>query len=219
MIFKKFPLLSIVLSIVGILLSVLAFIMIQVASKVNNADDGLSILAIIELVLSVLFLAALTARRPIFTRIICIITMAMLLTASFVISIVSSVSFQLNEVTWDSVSYLSISILTLVVLVLFFVYFLIGRKGLLNSVNKILNVISIIFLCLFALLLLASSFAGIYRNQPLYGIEMMILLLNAALFPGILLSLFDNLDYKEKETPKQEHKEEPKREVAEEVKE
>ena len=219
MIFKKFPLLSIVLSIVGILLSVLAFIMIQVASKVNNADDGLSILAIIELVLSVLFLAALTARRPIFTRIICIITMAMLLTASFVISIVSSVSFQLNEVTWDSVSYLSISILTLVVLVLFFVYFLIGRKGLLKSVNKILNVISIIFLCLFALLLLASSFAGIYRNQPLYGIEMMILLLNAALFPGILLSLFDNLDYKEKETPKQEHKEEPKKEVAEEVKE
>ena len=48
MIFKKFPLLSIVLSIVGILLSVLAFIMIQVASKVNNVDDGLSILAIID---------------------------------------------------------------------------------------------------------------------------------------------------------------------------
>ena len=197
MIFKKFPLLSIVLSIVGILLSVLAFIMIQVASKVNNADDGLSILAIIELVLSVLFLAALTARRPIFTRIICIITMAMLLTASFVISIVSSVSFQLNEVTWDSVSYLSISILTLVVLVLFFVYFLIGRKGTLRIICKVTNFFSLGFLAIFAILLFVSAFAGTYSKQPLYATEMGLLLVNACVFLVLQLLLQKTLVYEE----------------------
>ena len=215
MIFKKFPLLSIVLSIVGILLSVFAFIMIQVASKVNNVDDGLSLLAIVELVISVLFLAALTARKPAFTKVISIITTAILMTVSFAISIVSSVAFQSNNVTWDSISYLSISVLTLVVLVLFFVYFLIGRKGVLKSVSKILNIISIVFLGLFAVLVLLSSFVGIFRNRPLYGLEMVILILNTVLFQNILLSLFGNLDYKEKETPK----EKPVEEATEEVKE
>ncbi len=212
--FKKFPLLSIVLSIIGILLSVFAFIMIQVASKVNNVDDGLSVLAIIELVVSVLFLAALTAKKPIFTRVVSIVTVASLLTASFVISIVSSVLFQYSDVTWDSVAYLSVSILTLVVMVLFLVYFLIGRRGMLKSINKILNVIAIAFFGLFAILVLLSSFLGIYRESPLYGIEMVILLVTAGLFLGILLSLFNNLSYKEEE--KKEAKEEPKKEVPEE---
>lgn len=223
--FKKFPLLSIVLSIVGILLSVFAFIMIQVASKVNNTDDGLSVLAIMELVVGVLFLAALTAKKPIFTRTISIIMMAALLTATFVISVVCSVVFQNTDVTWDSVAYLSVSILTLVVMVLFFVYFLIGKRGTLKAVNRILNITSIAFFVIFAALVLASSFAGIYRDRPLLGIEMVVLLVNAGLFLGILLSLFNNLVFKDK-APKEEVEEkvepqieqEPaKEEVAEEV--
>ena len=53
--FKKSILLPLVLSVVGIFVSVLAFIMIQVAGKVNNVSTGASSLAIIELVLFVLF--------------------------------------------------------------------------------------------------------------------------------------------------------------------
>ena len=67
--FKKSILLPLILSVVGIFVSVLAFIMIQIAGKVNNASTGASSLAIVELVLFVLLLSALSAKKPIFTKV------------------------------------------------------------------------------------------------------------------------------------------------------
>ena len=195
--FKKSPLLAIVLSVIGIFVSVLAFVMIQVAGKVDESSTAPSPLAIIELVLFVLLLAALSAKRPIFTKVICIVAISALLVQAFIVSIITSVSFQYRNVGWDTVSFLTLGVLCLVATILFFIYYLIGRKDTLKKMALIMNIFVIGFYALFAGVLVASSFAGVYRSARFSGLELAVLLANVCLMSGILLSLQGNLESSE----------------------
>jgi len=192
--FKKSPLLAIVLSVVGIFVSVLAFIMIQVAAKVEGSSSGPSPLAIIELVLFVLLLAALSAKRPIFTKVVCIIGISALLVQAFIVSIVTSISFQYRTVGWDTVSFLSLGVLCLVATILFFIYYLIGRKDTLRKMAIIMNIFVIAFYAGFAIVMTVSSFVGVYAATQFSGLEFAILLANVCLMSGVLLSLQGNLE-------------------------
>lgn len=195
--FKKSPLLAIVLSVIGIFVSVLAFIMIQVAAKVEGASSGPSPLAIIELVIFVLLLAALSAKRPIFTKVVCIIGISGLLVQAFIVSVVTSVSFQYREVGWDTVSFLSLGVLCLVATILFFIYYLIGRKDTLKKMAIIMNLFVIGFYAAFAIVMVVSSFIGVYKVAQFSGLEFAVLLANVCLMSGILLSLQGNLESNE----------------------
>ena len=192
--FKKSPLLAIVLSVIGIFVSVLAFIMIQVAAKVDESSTGPSPLAIIELVLFVLLLAALSAKRPIFTKVVCIVAISALLVQAFIVSIVTSVTFKNRTVAWDSVTFLSLGVLCLVATILFFIYYLIGRKDTLRKMAIIMNLFVLGFYGAFAVVMIVSSFVGVYAPTRFSGLEFAILLANVALMSGILLSLQGNLE-------------------------
>lgn len=180
--FSRFPLLEIILSTIGIFVSVAAFVLIQVAGKVENASTGPSPLAILELVVFVLMVAALTARKPIFTKIVSIIALANLLLSIFITAIVCSVEFQSYKVSWDTISFLTISVVALIALVLYFIYFLIGKSGTLRTLARVMDLFSIAFLVVFAILLIVSAFAGNYSKTPLYAIEMALLLINSCIF-------------------------------------
>ena len=195
--FKKSPLLAIVLSVVGIFVSVLAFIMIQVAAKVDGSSSGPSPLAIIELVIFVLLLAALSAKRPIFTKVVCIIGISGLLVQAFIVSVVTSVSFKYRDVGWDTVSFLSLGVLCLVATILFFIYYLIGKKDTLRKMANIMNIFVIGFYAVFAVVMVVSSFIGVYKTAQFSGLEFAILLANVCLMSGILLSLQGNLESNE----------------------
>ena len=205
--FKKSLVLPLTLSVVGIFLSVLSFILIQVASKIEHSTTGPSPLAILELVLFVLMLGALSAKRPVFTKVVVIIGIAALVVEAFVVSIVTSVRFQNNsDVTWDSVSFLALGVLCLVSTVLFLVYYLIGRKDTLKKIAVITNLFVIGFYALFAILVAVSSFSGVgylgilaKDNNPVsfYGIELALLLAGVCVLMGIVLSLQGNLEPKE----------------------
>lgn len=192
--FKKSTLIPIVLSVIGIFASVASFIMIQVASKLNNTDTGPTPLAIIELIGFVLFLAALSARRPLFTKIVCIVSLAGLTLASFITAIVWSVQFQTYNVTWDTVTFLTLSMLGLVSTILFFIYYLIGKKDTLKKLSLILNYFSLGFYGVFAILVAVSSFIGFYKSRMFYGLELALLLVNVCIFLALLLSLQNNLE-------------------------
>ena len=195
--FKKSPLLAIVLSVIGIFVSVLAFIMIQVAAKVDGSSSGPSPLAIIELVLFVLLLAALSAKRPIFTKVVCIIGISGLLVQAFIVSVVTSVSFKYRDVGWDTVSFLSLGVLCLVATILFFIYYLIGKKDTLRKMANIMNIFVIGFYAVFAVVMVVSSFIGVYKTAQFSGLEFAVLLANVCLMSGILLSLQGNLESNE----------------------
>lgn len=195
--FNKFPLLEIVLSIVGIFVSVVIFVLIQVAGKIENSSTGPSPLAIVELVTFVLMVSALSSRKPVFAKIVSIISLANLVLASFITAIVCSVEFQSYKISWDTIAFLAISIVSLVAVVLYFIYFLIGRRGTLKTLSKIMNLFALGFLAIFAILLFVSVFAGVYSKQPLYAIEMGLLLVNACLFLILQLVLQKTLVYEE----------------------
>ena len=195
--FNKFPLLEIILSIVGVFVSVVIFVLIQVAGKVEHSSTGPSPLAIIELVTFVLMIAALSSRKAVFTKIVSIISLANLVGASFITAIVCSVEFQSYKISWDTIAFLAISIISLVAVILYFIYFLIGRKGTLRIICKVTNFFSLGFLAIFAILLFVSAFAGTYSKQPLYAIEMGLLLVNACVFLVLQLLLQKTLVYEE----------------------
>ena len=195
--FKKSILLPLVLSVIGIFVSVLGFIMIQVAAKVNGTTTGPSPLAIVELVLFVLMLSALSAKKPVFTKVVCIISISILLLQAFIVCIVSSVSFQNRDVQWDTVSFLSLGVLCLVAVILFLIYYVIGRKDILKKLAFIMNIFVIAFYAVFAILMALSSFIGVYAATRYYGIELAVLLANVCLLSGVLLSLQGNLEPRE----------------------
>lgn len=188
--FKKSVIVPIVLSVIGIFVSVIGFIMIQVAAKVAGSSSGPSPLAIIELVLFVLMLSALSAKKPIFAKVVNIISIACVVLQAFIVSIVVSAIFQSHEVTWDSVSILCLGVVCLVASVLFLIYYLVGRKGTLLKIAKITNIFVIAFYAAFAIVMLLSGLIGYLKgNTVYYAAELAILLLNVALLMSIPLAL------------------------------
>ena len=197
--FKKGILLPIILTVVGIFISVAGFVMIQVAAKVNHVTTGPTPLAIMELVMFVLFLAALSAKKPVFTKVLTIISISGLALTSFIIAIVTSVKFESYDLSWASVAFLTLGFVSLVSAVLFLVYYIIGKKDTLAKLSLILNIFTLGFYAIFTILLVVSCFAGMYKPTQFYGLELALLLANVCVLVGMLLSLQGNLVYKEPE--------------------
>ena len=191
--FTKSLMMPIVLSISGIFTSVATFILIQVAGKVNSTNTGASPLPIILLVMFVLFLGALSSKKALFARVLSIISISGMTLGMFITAIVCAADFQTYKIGWDSISFLAISIFALVAAVLFLIYNLIGRNGTLKTLAFYTNVIFIAFIVIFAVILMVSSFVGVYKNRPLYGIELALVLVNVVVLAGLQLSLHNNL--------------------------
>ena len=187
--FKKSTLLATVLSVCGIFLSALSFIFILVADKMNGSGTGSFSLSLVTLVLFVLFLSALSVKKAVFAKIISFITIGCLLLASFVISIVTSAIFQTRDVSWDTVTFLAISILSLVAMVLFLIYFIVGKNGTLKMIAKVTNIVSLALYGLLAISLILSAFFGIFSNQPFVGFEWALIAFTGALLLGLLFVL------------------------------
>ena len=214
--FKKSILLPLVLSIIGVLVAVVTFITIQFANKVDEYIFGPDFLAIVFLIIFVLFLSALSAKKATFSKVVCVISISVMLVGLFITSIVCSVVFNMMEnVTWDTFAFLAMSILSLVAGILFLIYYLIGKKDTLFKLSYILNIVVLIFLVAFAGMVFASAFVGVLKSTKAYGCELALLLLNAALVYGLVFSLQKRLGRAEKEQPKEEPKEEPVEEASE----
>lgn len=197
--FTKSTLPALVLSIIGIFLSVAGFVLIQVAGKMYNFTTLATPLAIIELIVSILFLTALSANKPTFAKVVSIITYASLIVAFFVITIVCSSQFRESQITWDSIAFLTISIITLIAVVLSFIYSLVAKTPLLKSLSKIINLFAIGLTGLFTVILCLSSFVGIFQTRPMYGIELTVLLAFTVLALGIVSLLQENIAREPKE--------------------
>ena len=187
--FKKNTLLAIVLSVCGIFISTLSFIFIIVADKMNGSGTGSFSLSLVTLVLFVLFLSALSVKKAVFAKIISFITIGCLLLASFILSIVTSSIFLTKDVSWDTVTFLAISILSLVAMVLFLIYCIVGRNGTLKMIAKVTNIASLTLYGLLTISLILSAFFGFFVNQPFYGFEWALIALTGALLLGLLFVL------------------------------
>ena len=169
--FKKSILLPLVLSIVGVLFAVITFIMVQFANKTDSYIFGPDVLAIYFIVLFVLFLSALSAKKPTFTKVLVIISISLMLLGLFITAIACSAVFNMNAaVTWDTFSFLAISVLCFVAGILFLIYYLIAKKDTLLKLAFILNIVLLIFLVGFAGIVFASSFAGILKTTKASGL-------------------------------------------------
>lgn len=111
--FKKFPLLAVILTLVGLVLSVIA---ISVSLIVRFSDGGIAALALLEIIAAVLVLAGLTTGRVILLRVISIILTVSLLITSFVLTIV--------KFSDRDVFLFAIALLMLIASVLELIYFL-----------------------------------------------------------------------------------------------
>ena len=185
--FKKNTLLAIVLSVCGIFISTLSFIFIIVADKMNGSGTGSFSLSLVTLVLFVLFLSALSVKKAVFAKIISFITIGCLLLASFILSIVTSSIFLTKDVSWDTVTFLAISILSLVAMVL--IYYIVGSNGTLKTIAKVTNIASLTLYGLLTISLILSAFFGFFANQPFYGFEWALIALTGALLLGLLFVL------------------------------
>lgn len=115
--FKKFPLLAVILTLVGLVLSVIT---ISVSLTFRNSDGGIAALALIEIIAAVLVLAGLTTGRVGLLRVISIILTVVLLLTAFILTI--------NKFTDRDVFLFGISLLMLITSVLELIYFLTLRN-------------------------------------------------------------------------------------------
>ena len=191
--FNKIPVKAIALSIVTIFISVVTFVFIQVAGKVEGSSTGPSPLAIITLVFGILLLTSLSTQKPLFTKIIQICCYAAIALSSFIVAIVCASDFQDYKVSWDTITFLVLGIICLISSVLFLVYYLIGRKPAIILIAKAANVTSLVLFAIFAVVTVLSGFFGVYKARPLYAIELGLLLGIICVLLGINLSLEKDL--------------------------
>lgn len=129
-VFKKFPIVATVLTILGLLSAVLAISISLMSSKYY---DGTVSLALLEIAATVLILAGLTTSKVILLRVISTIISVGVLTSSFVIAMVK---YSLKDV------YLfSVSLLIFICAILSLIYFTVLRN---KRVEKLYYVSSIV---------------------------------------------------------------------------
>ena len=187
------------LSIIGIFVSVATFILIQIGTKTTSSVAAASPIAILQMVLFILFLTSLSAKKPIFAKVVSIIGLAVHVFSFFILTIVTSTQFQLHETTWDTILFLIFSVLCLVSFILLMIYYIIGRKDLLKKLSLFLNIVTIVLVSLFAITCLVSGIVGIYKGTPLIGVEYMMLLVSVVITLVTLFFLQKILGHKEQE--------------------
>ena len=187
------------LSIIGIFASVATFILIQIGTKTTSAVAAASPIAILQMVLFILFLTSLSAKRPIFAKVVSIIGLAIHVFSFFIVTIVTSTQFQLHETTWDTILFLIFSVLCLVSFILLLVYYLIGKRDLLRKLSLFLNIVTLVLVSLFTITCLLSGIVGIYKATPLIGVEYMMLLVSVVIMLLTLFFLQKTLGHKEEQ--------------------
>ena len=187
------------LSIIGIFSAVATFILVQVGTKLSAVTAGASPVAILQMIIFILFLTSLSAKKPIFAKVVSIIALAIHVFALFITTILTSLQFQMYETSWDTVLYLILSVLCLVALVLFMIYYIIGKKDLLKKLALFLNILSIGLVSCFAIVCLLSGIVGIHTGNAMIGVEYMMLLINVVIMLLTLFFLQKTLGYKEEQ--------------------
>ena len=148
---KKFPVAAIILSGIVIVLAVLAISFCATARTPGN----LASVGVLELVAGVLFLAALTTGRNVFSRVVSILTLVANIIVSFVLVVV--------KVYTQNVALLAISLLMLVAAVLSLIYYLTSFR------NK--RIAKMFYATGFILAVLVFMYASFYIASDLSAIE------------------------------------------------
>ena len=148
---KKFPVIAIILSGVAVILAVLAISFCATARNPGN----LASVGVLELVGSVLFLAALTTGKNVFSKVVSII----LLVANIIVSFVLVVT----KIYTQDVALLAVSLLMLVASVLSLIYYLTSFR------NK--RIAKMFIATAFILAVLIFIYAAFYISGDLHAVE------------------------------------------------
>ncbi len=160
---KKFPVAAIILSGVVIVLAVLAISFCATARYPGN----LASLGVLELVGGVLFLAALTTGRNVFSRIVSIVLSVANIIVSFVLVVI--------KIYTQNVALLAISLLMLVAAVLSLIYYLTSFKN--KRIEKMYIATGFIFsvlVLMYAAFYMASDLNAVQTADPSLKLEPLI---------------------------------------------
>ena len=160
---KKFPVAAIILSGVVIVLAVLAISFCATA----NYPGNLASLGVLELVGGVLFLAALTTGRNVFSRIVSIVLSVANIIVSFVLVVI--------KIYTQNVALLAISLLMLVAAVLSLIYYLTSFKN--KRIEKMYIATGFIFsvlVLMYAAFYMASDLHAVQAADPSLELEPLI---------------------------------------------
>lgn len=186
--FKKFPLLATILTVVGLILSVIS---VSIALMSDTYVGGYATLAILEIVAAVLVLAGLTTGRVVLLRVISIITMVSLIITAFVLA--------LAKFADKNVFLFALSLLMLIASILELIYYLTLRN---ERIGKMYFVAGLCFTALVAIY-------GIYYivddvieiiNYALPGHYHLYFLIFAFAFVSVLPPIVDHSLAKKEET-------------------
>ena len=200
---KKFPLLATILTILGLVASVISITI----SLVNTTYDGFVSVALLEIVATVLFIAGLTTGKCTLLRVISIITTVCILIAAFVLAIAK---YSMRDVVL-----FGIALFMLIDSVLNLVYFLASKN---KKIEKLFLITSVVFTSLVAV----YTIVYIVQNVSNYvdGASELAPQMYAILFSFIFISVLPAIVYRsmEKEEIEDpvEEEEEPEQEVVEE---
>ena len=160
---KKFPVAAIILSGVVIVLAVLAISFCATARYPGN----LASLGVLELVGGVLFLAALTTGRSVFSRIVSIVLSVANIIVSFVLVVI--------KIYTQNVALLAISLLMLVAAVLSLIYYLTSFRN--KRIEKMYIATGFIFsvlVLMYAAFYMASDLHAVQAANPSLELEPLI---------------------------------------------
>ena len=200
---KKFPLLATILTILGLVASVISITI----SLVNTTYDGFVSVALLEIVATVLFIAGLTTGKCTLLRVISIITTVCILIAAFVLAIAK---YSMRDVVL-----FGIALFMLIDSVLNLVYFLASKN---KKIEKLFLITSVVFTSLVAV----YTIVYIVQNVSNYvdGASELAPQMYAILFSFIFISVLPAIVYhsmdKEEIADPVEEEEEPEQEVVEE---
>lgn len=131
---KKFPVLATVLTFIGLFLAVIcASTGIYLASY---RTAGTTTLALLEIVISVLFIAGLTATRNVLLRVVSIMVTVSMVLVSFIVALVNLSGGNNTNTLMTSILF-AISLLMLICAVLAMIYFFMSKSARIKAMYKI----------------------------------------------------------------------------------
>ena len=191
---KKFPLVTTILTVLGLVSAVVAI----ATSLLSDGFSWIASLALLEIIATVLFLAGLTIGRVGLLRVISIIVTVCLLITNFVLSFV--------EYNKKEVVLFSVALLMLVASVLELVYFLAIKNQKIRKMHKVTSYILSLLVAVFSIYFLVNSILGSGEGVPV-EYQTFILLVSYTFITLLPVFVFNSFSIKE-ETPVVE--EEPK---------
>lgn len=156
---KKFPVLAMILTFIGLFLAVVcASTGIYLA---NYRTAGTTALALLAIVITVLFIAGLTASKNVLLRVVSIIVTVSLVVISFVVSLVNLSGGNNTTVLMTSILF-AISLLMLICAVLEMIYFFMAKNDRIIAMYKFSGYTFSVLTVIYAVVYIISDY--IYFN-------------------------------------------------------